>query len=253
MAQRLDKGLVERGLVASRSRAQDLIKQGRVLLNDAPLTKATAKLSEEQWQALVIEDHPWVSRAGLKLAGAFERWPELAAQLAGHKAMDLGASTGGFTQVLLAHGAEQVASIDVGSGQLHDSLRSDARVVSLEGLNCRTLEAEDLPPELLSALAMIVCDLSFISLKLALPAALELAPPGCHLLALIKPQFEAGRQRLGKGGVVRDASVVEAVEADLVAWFQSQGWQVRATASSPILGPDGNEERLCWACKSEPA
>ncbi len=253
MAQRLDKGLVERGLVASRLRAQDLIKQGRIRLNDAALTKATAKLSEEQWQALVIEDHPWVSRAGLKLAGAFERWPDLAAQSAGHKAMDLGASTGGFTQVLLAHGVAQVASIDVGSQQLHDSLRNDPRVLSLEGLNCRALNAEHLPTGLLDDLAIIVCDLSFISLKLALPPALALAPAGCHLLALIKPQFEAGRERLGKGGVVRDASVVEDVQADLVTWLETQGWPVLATAPSPILGPDGNEERLCWARKSERA
>lgn len=246
MAERLDKGLVERGLVASRSRAQDLIKQGRVLLEGQALTKATAKLSEDQWHALVIEDHPWVSRAGLKLAGAFALWPDLAKAIAGRDGLDLGASTGGFTQVLLAQGARQVVAVDVGSQQLHDSLRQDPRVVSCENLNCRALTSAHLP----SDLALVVCDLSFISLKLALPPALELAPAGCQLLALIKPQFEAGRDRLGKGGVVRDPAVVDAVEAEIRAWLTEQGWPVRATAPSPILGPDGNDERLCWAIEA---
>lgn len=169
-----------------------------------------------------------------------------AAQVLGRDGLDLGASTGGFTQVLLENGAAGVVSVDVGSAQLHDSLRADARVTSLENLNCRAIEAGHLPPDL----ALIVCDLSFISLKLALPPALSLAPKGCHLLALIKPQFEAGRERLGKGGVVRDPQVVLDVHKEICDWLVGQGWSIQATAPSPILGPDGNEEILCWARKS---
>lgn len=246
MARRLDKGLVERGLVASRSRAQDLIKQGRIRLDGEPIAKPTAKLAEADWPRLVIEDHPWVSRAGLKLAGAFDIWPKLAEIVGGRASLDLGASTGGFTQVLLSEGATSVVSVDVGSGQLHESLRRDKRVTSIENLNCRELTAPHLP----SDLALIVCDLSFISLKLALPPALSLAPEGCHLLALIKPQFEAGRERLGKGGVVRDPQVVKDVESEICNWLAKQGWPLLATAPSPILGPDGNEEILCWAHKA---
>ncbi len=245
MAQRLDKGLVERGLVASRSRAQDLIKQGRIMLDGVGLTKATVKLSDDDWPRLVIDDHPWVSRAGLKLAGAFERWPQLATVIQDRAGLDLGASTGGFTQVLLANGAAKVVSIDVGRDQLHTSLRADARVTSLENLNCRALTRDQIPDNL----ALIVCDLSFISLTMALPPALAMAPEGCHLLALIKPQFEAGRERLGKGGVVRDPQVVADVQREICGWLKAQGWPIQATAPSPILGPDGNEEILCWACK----
>ncbi len=246
MAQRLDKGLVERGLVASRSRAQDLIKQGRVALDGKALTKATTKLAEADWPRLVIDDHPWVSRAGLKLAGAFELWPDLSSQIHSRAGLDLGASTGGFTQVLLEYGASQVVSVDVGSDQLHPKLRDDARVTSFENLNCRALAPEHIP----SDLALIVCDLSFISLTLALPPALDLAPERCHLLALIKPQFEAGRERLGKGGVVREPQVVVDVKNEICDWLSGKDWSVKATAPSPILGPDGNEEVLCWAVKA---
>lgn len=242
---RLDSYLVEAGLVASRSRAKDLIAQGLVTIGGHVAAKANIKIDAGNPPTIKVDDHPWVSRAGLKLAGACEIWPELTEAIKGAVCMDLGSSTGGFTQVLLHQGAAKVFAIDVGTDQLHADLCKDDRVVSLEQTNCRDL-SQDLVPE---APQVLVSDLSFISLKTALPAALGLASSGAWLMALIKPQFEAGRDRLGKGGVVRDPGVVEEVEAELRDWFQAQGWPVKATKPSPILGPDGNAEILCLARK----
>jgi 23S rRNA (cytidine1920-2'-O)/16S rRNA (cytidine1409-2'-O)-methyltransferase len=186
-------------------------------------------------------DHPWVSRGGLKLAHALDHF---ALAVAGRVALDVGASTGGFTDVLLARGARRVYAVDVGHGQLAWKLRNDPRVVVMEGVNARHLTAADIAdrPE------VIVCDASFIGLETVLPAALGLAAPGAVLVALIKPQFEAGRENVGKGGIVRDPAVHEAVCARISSWLSARpGWTVLGVADSPIAGQDGNREFLIAA------
>jgi 23S rRNA (cytidine1920-2'-O)/16S rRNA (cytidine1409-2'-O)-methyltransferase len=190
------------------------------------------------------KDHPWVGRGGLKLDHALKHF---GLDVAGRVALDLGASTGGFTDVLLAHGAGKVYAVDVGHGQLAWKLRQDARVVVLEKTNVRELD-RGLIPEPIGA---IVADLSFISLKTALPAALALAAPGALVVALVKPQFEAGREQVGKGGIVTDATVHEAVCRDIEAWLGDQpDWQVLGLTESPITGADGNREFLIAARKA---
>ncbi len=186
----------------------------------------------------------YVSRAALKLEHALVRF---SMEVAGKTAIDLGASTGGFTQVLLEHGAAHVYAVDVGHGQLVASLVQDPRVTAFEGVNARNLT-----PELIgSAVDLVVCDVSFISLKLALPPALDLVRPGGSLIALIKPQFEAGREALGKGGIVRDGNVLEIVCEDIRTWLENvQGWQVAGIIPSPVAGADGNVEFLISARKT---
>ncbi len=238
---RLDQLLVDHQLVESRTRAQALIMAGQVLVGDVPVTKAGQTVAEDADIRLKGKDHPWVSRGGLKLAKAIEHFT---IDVSGQSIIDVGASTGGFTDVLLHHGAAKVYAVDVGHGQLDWKLREDARVVVLEKTNARNLTQEQIP----DAIDGVVCDASFISLKTVLPAALALAKDDAWLCALIKPQFEAGREQVGKGGVVRDAAVHQAVCDDIQTWIDGlPGWQVRGVEPSPITGPKGNVEFLLYA------
>lgn len=238
--QRLDQAMVARGLVESRARAQALIAAGAVTLDGAPATRASAKVAPGVAIELVADPLPWVSRAALKLAHALDAFglaPE-------GEALDLGASTGGFTEVLLARGAARVHAVDAGRGQLHAKLREDPRVVSLEGLNAR-----DLVPGAVPAPDWIVADLSFIGLAKALPPALAMARPGARLVALVKPQFEAGPADVGRGGLVRDPAVHARVRAEVRAFLETSGWTVTHEGVSPIEGGDGNREFLISAEK----
>ncbi len=242
--QRLDQALVARGLAESRARAQALIMAGLVFSGEARLDKPGQQVADDAALEVRGRDHPWVSRGGVKLAHALDAFE---IDPAGLVCLDVGASTGGFTDVLLTRGARRVYAVDVGRAQLAWKLRTDPRVVCLEGVNARYLTEAEVPepPDL------VVCDASFIGLETVLPAALALAAPGAHLVALIKPQFEAGRGQVGKGGVVRDPAVHEAVVARVRAWLAARpGWTVLATDQSPITGPDGNREFLISGRKS---
>jgi len=233
--------LVERGLVESRARAQALIMAGLVFSGEARLDKPGALVAPDAPLEVRGSDHPWVSRGGVKLAHGLERF---GVDPAGAVALDVGASTGGFTDVLLQKGATRVYAVDVGHGQLAWKLRQDPRVVVLERTNARRLTAAEIPepPDL------VVCDASFIGLATVLPAALALARPGAHLIALIKPQFEVGRARVGKGGVVRDPALHQEVCERIARWLENEiGWQVGGLTESPILGPEGNKEFLIHA------
>ena len=235
---RLDQILVERGLAESRTRAQALIMAGKVFTDNRRLDKAGQMLAEDQVLKVKGQEHPWVSRGGVKLAAGLSHF---AIDPRGAVAIDVGASTGGFTDVLLTHGAARVYAVDVGHGQLAWKLRSDPRVAVLEKTNARLLGLESVP-ELAD---LVVCDASFISLKLVLPAALALTRPGAYLIALIKPQFEAGREAVGKKGVVRDPGVHTAICADIQIWLAAEmGWSVIGVTESPLLGPEGNIEFL---------
>ena len=233
MTARLDQRLVELGLAPSRARARALIEAGAVRVDGRPVTRPAARA---EGAIAVTEEFPWVGRGALKLLHALDHF-----RLTPHgEALDIGASTGGFTQVLLARGATRVHAIDVGHGQLDPSLGADPRVVSLEGVNARTL-----PP--LPAPDWITADVSFISLRLALPPALALARPGAHLVALVKPQFEAGRADVGRGGIVRDPAVHARVCGEIADFLADQGWNVLGLTESPIQGGDGNRESLVAA------
>jgi 23S rRNA (cytidine1920-2'-O)/16S rRNA (cytidine1409-2'-O)-methyltransferase len=238
---RLDALLVERGLAESRARAQALVLAGLVWSGDKRLDKPGVGLAADTPLELRGREHPWVSRGGIKLAHALDHFA-IAADNA--VALDIGASTGGFTDVLLARGARRVYAVDVGHGQLAWKLRQDPRVVVLERRNARHLTRDDIPepPDL------IVCDASFISLTIVLPAALALAAPEARLVALIKPQFEVGKGRVGKGGVVRDPALHREVCEHIAAWLSAQpGWEVLGLTESPIRGPEGNVEFLIHA------
>ena len=243
MKRRLDQLLVDRGLAESRTRAQALVMAGLVFSGERRLDKAGQQVAEDIALDVRGQDHPWVSRGGLKLAHALE---EFAIDPEGKIAVDVGASTGGFTDVLLTHGATRVYAVDVGHGQLAWKLRSDPRVVVLEKTNARHLTPEQIP----EPVDLVVCDASFISLKTVLPAAMALAKVGAQLVALIKPQFEAGRAQVSKGGVVRDPAVHEAVCADIRAWLDGlPEWRVDGLTRSPITGPVGNVEFLIAATR----
>ena len=242
--QRLDAALVERGLVESRARAQALIIAGRVFSGERRLDKPGQLVAAGQPLELRGQDHPWVSRGGLKLAHALDHF---ALEPAGRVARDIGASTGGFTDVLLARGAARVYAVDVGHGQLAWRLRQDPRVVTLERTNARHLTAQQVP----EPVAALVCDASFIGLETVLPAPLALAAPGAWLVALIKPQFEVGPGRVGKGGVVRDPALHDEVCARIAAWLARQeAWSVLGIVESPITGPEGNREFLIAALRA---
>lgn len=236
---RLDRALVAAGLAESRARAQALIAAGVVRVDGAPASKASARVAEGAALAVAGDPLPWVSRAGGKLAHALAVF---GLDPSGAVALDLGASTGGFTEVLLAAGAAEVWAVDVGHGQLAPAIAADARVHAIEGLNVRALGAGHVPPP-----DWIVADLSFISLEKALPAALGLARPGAVLVALVKPQFEVGRAAVGKGGIVKDAEAVAAARARVRAFLAAAGWTVTGEAESPIRGGDGNVEYLVAA------
>ncbi|TVR79658.1 MAG: TlyA family RNA methyltransferase, partial [Rhodospirillales bacterium] len=220
MNPRVDQLLVDRGLVESRARAQALILAGLVFSGERRVAKAGDRLPEDAPLEVRGREHPWVSRGGIKLAHALEHF---AIDPAGLTCLDVGASTGGFTHVLLERGAARVYAVDVGHGQFAWQLRTDPRVVVLERTNVRNLTRQQVP----EAVDLIVCDVSFIGLEVALPAALALAAPHARLVALIKPQFEAGRGSVGKGGVVRDPAVREAVCVRLRDWIAARpGWLV---------------------------
>jgi len=241
---RLDQLLVDRGLVESKSRAQALIMAGLVYTGEKRLDKPGQPVPENLQVDLRGQDHPWVSRGGLKLAKAIESFP-IAPE--GKVAIDVGASTGGFTDVLIQNGAAKVYSVDVGQGQLAWKLRQDPRVVVLEKTNARHLTAEQIP----EPVDLVVCDASFIGLETVLPAALSLTKPQAWLAALIKPQFEVGKGRVGKGGVVREPELHKEVCDRIEAWVGGlPGWTVRGIVESPIKGPEGNIEFLIAAEKS---
>ena len=239
--QRADVALVERGLVESRARAQALILAGKVFSGDKRVEKAGQPIAEHTPLDVRGQDHPWVSRGGVKLAHGlafFCLTPER------RTALDIGASTGGFTDVLLNHGASKVYAVDVGHGQLAWTLRNDPRVVVLERTNARHLTAETIP----EPIGALVCDAAFIGLRTVLPAALVLCAPSAWAVALIKPQFEAGPDQVGRGGVVRDPAVHDAVCATIRDWWAAlPGWRVLGVTPSPITGPDGNREFLIAA------
>jgi 23S rRNA (cytidine1920-2'-O)/16S rRNA (cytidine1409-2'-O)-methyltransferase len=241
---RADKLLVDRGLVDSRARAQALIMAGRVFSGERRIAKAGDLVAEDAPLELKGQDHPWASRGGLKLAHALAHF---GLDPAGAVAVDVGASTGGFTDVLLAHGAAKIYAVDVGHGQLAWKLRNDPRVVVLERTNARHLS----PGEIAEPVDWVVCDASFIGLETVLPAALSLTKPNAIAVALIKPQFEVGPSRVGKGGVVRDPALHQEVCDRIRGWFARQaGWSVMGIAESPILGPEGIKEFLIAARKS---
>ncbi|WP_342630119.1 TlyA family RNA methyltransferase [Nguyenibacter vanlangensis] len=238
---RVDQMLVDRGLVETRNRAQALILAGVVFSGDRRVAKAGDQLPEDAPLLLKGQDFPWVSRGGIKLAHALARF-SLPAK--GAICLDIGASTGGFTDVLLTHGATRVYAVDVGHGQLAWKLRSDPRVVVLEKCNARAVD-QSIVPDPIDAL---VCDASFIGLRTVLPAGLALCRPGAWAVALIKPQFEAGREAVGAKGVVRDPAVHEAVCATIRQWWSAlPGWTVLGIEPSPITGPEGNREFLIAA------
>jgi len=236
--ERADRLLVARGLFASRAKAQAAIEAGLVSANDVVVRKAAEEIAADA-VLRATPAHPYVSRGGVKLAAALEHF---GFDPRGRACLDVGASTGGFTQVLLARGARKVYAVDVGRGQLHASLRAQPEVIALEETDIRTLSPArfDEPPDL------VTFDVSFISLKLVLPAALALAKTPAQLIALIKPQFEAGRAALKKG-VVRDPAVHAAVCDDIATFVAALGWRVIGVIPSPIAGGDGNAEFLLGA------
>lgn len=237
---RLDQLLVQRGLAESRTRAQALVAAGLVFRGETRLVKPGQALAEDEPLEVRGRDHPWVSRGGVKLAHALVAF---GLDPAGVTAMDVGSSTGGFTDVLLTHGAAHVIAVDSGTDQLAEKLRRDARVTVLEQTNARALTSEmiGLP------YSWVVCDASFISLAKVLEAPLRLATPDCRLIALIKPQFEVGRAEVGKGGVVRNSALHARVCDEVRGWLEREGWDIQGIVESPITGPEGNVEFLLSA------
>jgi 23S rRNA (cytidine1920-2'-O)/16S rRNA (cytidine1409-2'-O)-methyltransferase len=242
---RLDQVLVDRGLVESRAKAQALIMAGKVFSETRRLDKAGLKINADLPLEVKGQDHPWVSRGGLKLAKGLEHFninPQ------GLTCLDVGASTGGFTDVLMVGGAKKVYAVDVGHGQLAWKIRQNPDVEVLERTNARHLTEEQIP----DAIDLIVCDASFIGLQTVLPAALSLAAPGAHLIALIKPQFEVGKGRVGKGGVVREPELHKEVCEKIQNWLEGlSGWSVLGVTESPIKGPEGNREFLIGGAFSD--
>ena len=241
---RADQLLVAQGLAESRTRAQALILAGAVYAGDRRVAKAGDLVAEETALTVKGRDHPWVSRGGIKLDHGLRHF---GFDVEGAVALDVGSSTGGFTDVLLSRGAVRVYAIDVGTNQLAWKLRSDERVIVHEQTNARNLGA-DIVPE---PVDIVVCDASFIALHKVLNRALDLARPGASLIALVKPQFEAGRAEVGKGGVVRDPAVHERVCDEAAAWVVSKGWAIIGVGRSPITGPEGNVEFLLGAVKGK--
>jgi 23S rRNA (cytidine1920-2'-O)/16S rRNA (cytidine1409-2'-O)-methyltransferase len=237
---RLDLVLVERGLAASRERARALILAGQVRVDGTPVTKAGATVRPGAVVEVATPDHPYVSRGGLKLAAALDAF-----HINPHEsvALDIGASTGGFTDVLLQRGASRVVALDVGFGQLDWKLRSDPRVVVIERVNARALGPDDLPDGL-KAFDIVTVDVSFISLRHILPVVPPLLHPGADVVVLVKPQFEAGRAEVGKGGIVRDAAIHERVIEEVTAAADTLGLVRRGAIPSPIEGMEGNREFL---------
>ncbi|WP_419815087.1 TlyA family RNA methyltransferase [Glacieibacterium sp.] len=241
--QRVDQLLVERGLVESRARGQALILAGLVFAGERKVAKAGEQLADDTALEVRGRDHPWVSRGGVKLAHGLDHFGW---DVGESVAIDVGSSTGGFTDVLLSKGASKVFAVDSGTNQLAWKLREDPRVVVLEQTNARHLTDREIG----EAVDIVVCDASFISLPKVLETPLTFAKPRARLLALIKPQFEAGRGEVGKGGVVRDPAVHARVCAEVRAWVEAKGWTVAGIVPSPITGPEGNIEFLIAAERS---
>ncbi len=237
---RADQLLVDLGLAESRARAQALILAGHVFLGDRKVEKAGQQVAPDAPIDVRGRDHPWVSRGGIKLAHALE---EFAIDVTGAVAIDVGSSTGGFTDVLLTNGATRVYAVDSGTNQLAWKLRSDDRVIVHEQTSARILTPDHIP----EPVDIIVCDASFISLAKVLEKPLTFARSGAVLAALIKPQFEAGREEVGKGGVVRDPAIHQRVCDEVSQWVTQQGWTVLGLTTSPITGPQGNVEFLIYA------
>jgi 23S rRNA (cytidine1920-2'-O)/16S rRNA (cytidine1409-2'-O)-methyltransferase len=246
---RLDLLLIERGLASSRERARALILAGRVLVREQKIDKPGATVPEDSAIRMLGGDQPYVSRGGLKLAAALAHW-QIA--VADRTCLDIGASTGGFTDCLLQHGAAHVTAVDTGFGQIAMKLRQDPRVRLLERTNARLLEAGSLEEgEGTRKPTLLVMDVSFISATLVLPAVLAAAPSLTEAVILVKPQFEAGREHLGKGGIVRDPEAHQLAITRVADAFQSLGWSVAGTIPSPITGAEGNQEFLLYAKRSQ--
>lgn len=241
---RLDQQLVALGLAESRAKARAAIEAGLVAV-DGVVARRASQTVPGGGRIAYRNAHPWVGRGALKLDHALTLWP---VAVAGRTVLDVGASTGGFTEVCLQQGAARVFAVDVGYGQMHPKVSADGRVVNLE-----RVDARDLTPELIpQPPQLIVCDASFIALSKVLPAALSLAAPGADLIALVKPQFEAdGPKAVGKKGVVKDPQARSAAANRVRDWLQAQGWSVQATAESPVTGGDGNVEFLIWARQAQ--
>lgn len=241
---RADDALVRQGLAPSKSRAAAMILAGNVFRGEEKINKAGQYIASDVVLRVKEKDHPWVSRGGMKLDHALKHFK---ISLEGKTVLDVGASTGGFTDVALKGGATKVFAVDVGKGQLDWALRNDERVVVMEGVNARYLTADDIP----DPLDEIVCDASFISLKTILPGPLALLKRGGVVIALIKPQFEVGKGKVGKGGVVRDPELHDEVIADITSWFEGlDGFSVLGVTKSPITGPKGNVEFLIAATRA---
>jgi 23S rRNA (cytidine1920-2'-O)/16S rRNA (cytidine1409-2'-O)-methyltransferase len=239
---RIDLLLVERGVVDSRAKARAAVEAGLVTVNGKVITKP-ADTVDQHAEIVAEAAHPWVGRGALKLLHALDLWPVV---VEGRVALDVGASTGGFTEVLLSRGAERVFAVDVGRDQLHAKLRNDPRVIDLSGVDARALDEAVIS----TAPTLVVSDVSFIALTKALPMALGLAAPGADLVALIKPQFEAGRDFVGKGGLVKDPEIIARCEREVAEFLEASGWTVNGLTESPITGGDGQVERLVWATKA---
>jgi 23S rRNA (cytidine1920-2'-O)/16S rRNA (cytidine1409-2'-O)-methyltransferase len=242
---RLDVLLVERGIVASRERARALILAGRVLVQEQKVDKAGAAVAEDAAIRLLGDDMPYVSRGGLKLAAALEHW-KIAVE--GRACLDVGASTGGFTDCMIQHGAAQVTAVDTGFGQIAAKLRSDSRVRLMERTNARLLEPGSLSAE--PELTFLAMDVSFISATLVLPAVVVAAETLQEAVILVKPQFEAGREHVGKGGIVRDPDAHALAVGKVADCVGAIGWEVVGTIPSPITGAEGNQEFLLYAKRS---
>ncbi|OMG59891.1 MULTISPECIES: TlyA family RNA methyltransferase [Brevundimonas] len=240
---RLDQLLVARGLAESRAKAKAAIEAGGVTVDGAPARAASQAVSEEA-VVTYVDAFRWVGRGALKLEWALDLWP---VAVDSRVVLDVGASTGGFTEVCLDRGAARVFAVDVGTGQLHPKVAADPRVLNLEKTDARDLT----PAVITEAPSLLVCDVSFISLSKVLPTALDLATPGADLITLVKPQFEAdGPKAVGKKGVVKDPEAHAAAVAKVREWLDESGWAVREVADSPITGGDGNVEFLLWAQKA---
>jgi len=237
---RIDRLLVERGLVESRERAQSLIIAGQVLVNEQKRDKAGAMVPEDAEIRILGGQLPYVSRGGLKLESALK---EFMVSVSGKTALDVGASTGGFTDCLLQHGCEKVYAVDVGYGQMAWKLRQDPRVVVIERTNIRSMDPSLIPVPV----DIVVIDASFISLEKVIPSILKFLATGSDLIALIKPQFEVGREQVGKGGIVRDEIARAAAVEKVVMFFHETGLEVKGVIPSPITGQDGNVEYLIYA------
>lgn len=237
---RIDQLIVDRGLAESRTRAQALIMAGLVFVGTRKIDKPGQTVPDDAEIEVKGRDHPWVSRGGVKLAHGLDHFGWA---VDGAVAIDVGSSTGGFTDVLLSRGAVRVYAVDSGTNQLAWKLRQDPRVIVHEQTSARILTAAHIP----EPVDLIVCDASFIALSKVLAVPLGFARPGARALVLVKPQFEAGRDEVGKGGVVRDPAVHARVCDDVAAWFEKQGWRIDGVSPSPITGPEGNVEFLLAA------